>query len=655
MSIRLKNFLAGPRLKPGMDQSSTLTNQDIEGYFKKKAKLNMSVTQSIREDLPYGIYHPDNCIKIWYGFFIGLLILYTAIVGPYVVSFLDPHEFDGWFIFDVLVNICFIIDIVWTLNTAFYDVDGILVTERKAIFKNYLKGWLILDVVACIPMGLIPVFNGNSHGYQLGYNRFVRILRLNSLPNLFRLSRLLNTFKISNPNSILSRIQSYLNINHSGTRFLSTISRILVWIHAMACFWHLTSRLAHYHYDTWVVRCGYIDSDTSTLYVTSLYWALTTLTTIGYGDISARTNTEKVLAMFWMIAALYFVSFNISSLSSMFSQIDIKKNQMDQKLALVDEFSNETSLNKNIKRKMQKSIRIKTERLAFTVEEKESLMDELPKQLKYEVATNMHNGAYTLFSFFQNRDQRFIYSIIPFLQPLFASVSETVYCEGEPSNDIFFIVRGRINFVFGDENTVFRVLTKGHYFGDIEIFQKTKRVHTVIAAIECNLLVMMKTVIEKLRDSFPSIWFEMEEMAKEKDKKTKHSIAEMKVLMKANKDGNIKKMTAKEFKVMIEKEMDKFEEVRENEEENIEKVQKKLEEKIDGLSKQIRANTEVIHDIEDILNDMIDEEDKENELMRVKSLPTKSVSSLPLISKYSLDVKKVAKNMDIPDISFSGD
>eukprot|EP00358_Blepharisma_japonicum_P005953 CAMPEP_0202944690 /NCGR_PEP_ID=MMETSP1395-20130829/5560_1 /ASSEMBLY_ACC=CAM_ASM_000871 /TAXON_ID=5961 /ORGANISM="Blepharisma japonicum, Strain Stock R1072" /LENGTH=101 /DNA_ID=CAMNT_0049643819 /DNA_START=714 /DNA_END=1016 /DNA_ORIENTATION=+ len=101
----------------------------------------------------------------------------------------------------------------------------------------------------------------------------------------------------------------------------------------------------------------------------------------------------------------------------------------------------------------------------------------------------------------------------------------------------------------------------------------------------------------------------------------------MKVLMKANKDGNIKKMTAKEFKGMIEKEMDRFEEVRENEEESDEKVQKKLEEKIDGLSKQIRANTEVIHGIEDLLNDMIDEEDKENELMRVRSLPSSSVAS----------------------------
>ena len=40
----------------------------------------------------------------------------------------------------------------------------------------------------------------------------------------------------------------------------------------------------------WICREGLIDAGVFHRYISSLYWAFSTLTTVGYGDISAKTT-----------------------------------------------------------------------------------------------------------------------------------------------------------------------------------------------------------------------------------------------------------------------------------------------------------------------------------------------------------------------------
>ncbi len=58
------------------------------------------------------------------------------------------------------------------------------------------------------------------------------------------------------------------------------------------------------------------------LYVTSFYFTTTTILTVGYGDISAVSMSEKILCIILMIIGVISFSFATGSLSSIIANYD---------------------------------------------------------------------------------------------------------------------------------------------------------------------------------------------------------------------------------------------------------------------------------------------------------------------------------------------
>ena len=65
--------------------------------------------------------------------------------------------------------------------------------------------------------------------------------------------------------------------------------------HWTACIWYLNAQIEDLNPSTWVVRDGYQDLSDREIYMVSLYWAIQTITTVGYGNIAAGTFNERYL------------------------------------------------------------------------------------------------------------------------------------------------------------------------------------------------------------------------------------------------------------------------------------------------------------------------------------------------------------------------
>ena len=210
----------------------------------------------------------------------------------------------------------------------------------------------------------------------------------------------------------------------------------------MGCLWYLIyaylyiilgrryyqAKLNDFTLDTWVFRYGLLDADNFTVYSYSIYFILTTLATVGYGDIVAQSQTEMVFIIFWMLFGVGFYSFSIGLLSSILAEIDLRQNSLSKKIAIMNEFCQEMNISKKIKDKMRKTLEYNSLKNAFSWANKTNAFDELPINLRHEVVMNFHDKVISKIQFFSTcQDKYFVVRIVPLLKPLIIKERKTIW------------------------------------------------------------------------------------------------------------------------------------------------------------------------------------------------------------------------------------
>ncbi|CAF0762369.1 unnamed protein product [Adineta steineri] len=246
--------------------------------------------------------------KAGWDWLILLLVIYTAIVTPYTAAFL-MHE-DGpnkqrsrpsraLNIIELIVDVMFIIDLLVNLRTTYVKHNEELVTRASKIAKHYLKGWFLIDVTAAIPFDILfSLLQTNGGGEST------------TLMGLLKTARLLRLVRIARK---LDRYSEY----GIGVLILLTATFALI-AHWLACIWYAIGRLERNNHGNerligWLAELAnhthqyYNDSDPTSgptktsKYITALYFTFSSLTSVGFGNVSPNTNSEKGFSIIIML------------------------------------------------------------------------------------------------------------------------------------------------------------------------------------------------------------------------------------------------------------------------------------------------------------------------------------------------------------------
>ncbi len=80
--------------------------------------------------------------------------------------------------------------------------------------------------------------------------------------------------------------------------------------------------MGHYNMDTshnWIAVGGYADSSDNELYSVAFYFTVTTIVTVGYGDVTPKNTGERAFCTILMLIGVISFSFITSTLTSIIS------------------------------------------------------------------------------------------------------------------------------------------------------------------------------------------------------------------------------------------------------------------------------------------------------------------------------------------------
>jgi hypothetical protein len=74
--------------------------------------------------------------------------------------------------------------------------------------------------------------------------------------------------------------------------------------------------------NNWITVGGYMDYTDDELYIVSFYFTVTTIVTVGYGDITPKNGMERLFCVILMLIGVISFSFITSTLTSIISTQD---------------------------------------------------------------------------------------------------------------------------------------------------------------------------------------------------------------------------------------------------------------------------------------------------------------------------------------------
>ncbi|XP_071662115.1 voltage-gated delayed rectifier potassium channel KCNH1 [Patagioenas fasciata] len=451
---------------------------------------------------PHIILH--YCVfKTTWDWIILILTFYTAILVPYNVSFKTKQNNVAWLVVDSIVDVIFLVDIVLNFHTTFVGPAGEVISDPKLIRMNYLKTWFVIDLLSCLPYDVINAFENVDEGISSLFSslKVVRLLRLG------RVARKLDHY-----------------IEYGAAVLVLLVCVFGLAAHWLACIWYSigdyevidedTNTIRH---ESWLYQLGVSigtpyrfntsgfgkwegGPSKDSVYISSLYFTMTSLTSVGFGNIAPTTDGEKIFAVAMMMIGSLLYATIFGNVTTIFQQMYANTNRYHEMLNSVRDFLKLYQVPKGLSERVMDYI-VSTWSMSRGIDT-EKVLQICPKDMRADICVHLNRKVFKEHPAFRLASDGCLRALAMEFQTVHCAPGDLIYHAGESVDSLCFVVSGSLEVIQDDE--VVAILGKGDVFGDVFWKESTlaQSCANVRALTYCDLHVIKRDALQKVLEFY---------------------------------------------------------------------------------------------------------------------------------------------------------
>ncbi|OMJ84728.1 hypothetical protein SteCoe_14118 [Stentor coeruleus] len=427
------------------------------------------------------IISQDNKAKKIFNFWMCLMCYYSVISSLYYLAFQQKDEtINGY---DIAVWICFLIDLTLNFITEFTNKKGVRIANLKLIAKNYAKFWLVLDIIALLPLA----YTGNPNTEY--FLRLVRIGKLKRILNLVEKDLIIEkisemVYKSSGKKK--KRLRVFITY---AWEIFKKLLRMLFFTYIVACLWYYFVDFIRRKYNPDKNFIDYFNLDEEEVnkkFIKTWYYIFTTLATVGFGDFYAVNKYEMALSFVILILGSTYFAFvmgDIVAVCNLLGDLDgdaKKRITLEMWISFIEREYRVIPISLKEKIVLHYSNFWKNDRLASILNSSQEMhfrlyeisdpfYADLPSRLKKNIIDYIFSDIFYKFKFFFRVFYSIRLEIARFLQPRIFPKNTVILEYGSYAKEVIFANSGDVIMGIKNEDGKYTELLKissGFTIGD---------------------------------------------------------------------------------------------------------------------------------------------------------------------------------------------
>ncbi|URE31927.1 Potassium channel [Musa troglodytarum] len=436
------------------------------------------------------LIHPDNR---WYQLWTKFILLWAV-----YSSFFTPMEFAFFrglpkklFLLDIAGQFAFFIDIFVQFRVAYRDSQTYRIVQSPTdIAFRYVKSRFVFDLLGCFPWDYIHKVSGNKE--IIRYLLWIRLTRACRVTDFFQ------------------KMEKDIRINYLFTRIVKLLVVELYCTHTAACIFYFLATTLPKSMEgyTWIgsLQLGdfsysnFREIDLWRRYVTSLYFAIVTMATVGYGDVHAVNPREMVFIMIYVSFDMILGAYLLGNMTALIVKGSKTERYRDKMKDLI-KYMNKNRLGKDMRDQIKRHVRLQYE----NIYNEALVLQDIPASIRAKIFQALYKPYIVKLPLFKGCSAEFKNQIVIRLQEESFLPGEVILEQGNTVDQLYFVLHGILDGIKLVENGLEEAilqLESDSSFGELAILCNIPQPYTVRVREFCTVLRIDKQLFTNILEIY---------------------------------------------------------------------------------------------------------------------------------------------------------